>query len=87
MELLGGLTCSYNTFSCGDWLLRSILKNFLLTQWYVTINVMIAVAVTDTMKVTANVITATATVLSLSPPSLCPPSSPDPVNHVNTKGT
>ena len=36
--------------------------NFLLTQWYVTINVMIAVAVTDTMKVTANVITTTAPV-------------------------
>ena len=82
MEWLDGITCSYNTFSCGGWLLRSTLRNFLLTQWYVTINVMIAVAVTDTMKVTANVITATATVLSLSPPS-----SPDPVNHVNTKGT
>ena len=40
---------------------------------------------TDTMKVTVNVIIATVSVLSAS--SLSPPSSPDPVNHVNTKGS
>ena len=46
----------------------------LLTQIKVTINVMIAVAVTDTMKVTANVITATAT---LDNPELSDISSPE----------
>jgi len=37
---------------------------------YVTINVMIVVTVTDTMKVTANVITQTDTELQLSDPLL-----------------
>ena len=47
---------------------------------------MIAVAVTDTMKVTANVIT-TATTIELSESSLSPASSPDPVNQVNTNSS
>ena len=62
------MTCSYKTFSCGDWLLG---LNFLLTQWYVTINVIIAVAVTDTMKVTVNVITTTAPVDNESDSDSC----------------
>ena len=49
-------------------------SNVLLTQIKVTINVMIAVAVTDTMKVTANVMTATAT---LDNPELPDISSPE----------
>ena len=78
------MTCSYKTFSCGDWLLE---LNFLLTQWYVTINVMIAVAVTDTMKVTANVITTAATVdnesdSDSSDSSLMSPSLLDSVNYI-----
>ena len=78
------MTCSYKTFSCGD---RLLGLNFLLTQWYVTINVMIAVAVTDTMKVTINVITTAATVdnesdSDSSDSSLMSPSLLDSVNYI-----
>jgi len=54
---------SYNTFSCGDWLLRSIsLSDFFLMQIkYVIMNVMITVAVSVRMKV-KNVMVTTAPV-------------------------
>ena len=58
--LLGKQICSYNTFSCGDWLLRlSVPTNFFLMQkMYVTMDAIIAVAVNVMMKVTK---TATVT--------------------------
>ena len=63
---LGELTSSYNTFSCSDRLLGlSVLLDILLTQMYVTMNVMIAVTVSVKMKVTANVKIVTDTVLQL----------------------
>jgi len=63
MVYLGSSMGSYNAFSCGDWLLRSIsLSDFLLMQIkYVIINVMITVAVSVRMKV-KNVIVTTAPV-------------------------
>ena len=69
--MLDGITCSYNTFSCGDgsmelWQLFAF-SNVFLTQRYVTINVMMVLAVNVTMKVTINVITATAIVDLESP--------------------
>jgi len=80
MAWLGELTSSYNTFSCGNWLLDlSVFSNILLTQMYVTINVMIAVTVTDTMKVTTNVMIAIDTELQLSDPLL---SAKYSINHL-----